>query len=83
MYRVKITLCGELSAEWFAYSNHLEIGYRNGITYLYGTVTDHSALFGILRNIRDCNHQILELHCRQIALHEGIESNRDTGNHER
>lgn len=49
----RIHLKGRLDRKWEEWFNGLEITYTNGDTLLTGTVTDQSALHGILTKIND------------------------------
>lgn len=49
----RITVQGELDKDWSDWLNDLAIQVQDGMTTLYGTVSDQPALHGLLAKIRD------------------------------
>ncbi|MCB0551507.1 MAG: hypothetical protein KDD19_28335 [Phaeodactylibacter sp.] len=64
----QIRLRGHLSLQWedwfYGFTITLE---DNGDTLLTGPVPDQSALYGLLRKVRDLGLPLLSLHCIEIT----------------
>ncbi len=60
--RYHIRVKGHLDLSWSAWFEGLEISYESdGITDLFGIITDQARLFGILTKLHNLNMQLLSV----------------------
>lgn len=58
---VKIIIKGHLDQNWKDWFDEMEISYNEDTTILSGSISDDSALHGILNRIRDLNLKLISV----------------------
>ena len=61
IYRIRLR--GRLSGQWADWFGGLTIAFEENDTLLTGPVADQSALYGLLRKVRDLGMPLLSVQC--------------------
>jgi hypothetical protein len=68
IYRIRLR--GRLSGQWADWFNGLTITFEENDTLLTGPVADQSALYGLLRKVRDLGMPLLSVRCLESVRTE-------------